>query len=198
MWSAKAKSILFKDPMADAARGIFAQNCAFELLNKPELILLVFPGDLSRHSGSWSRAHTVLMEKVILPAITLQEKMLCAINHFSMEYDRTVQTGPEWNQVFYQNLDKLDCKNLGKGRLRLTQADIKAIPSDSETKRRLIKLCAVTPALVQRETDDTSYGPPKILVKQQVLVALDADITKIRESQSPGFFRSLYLGFQGF
>lgn len=178
---------LLRSPEVEINRQTFAH------LSSDHLMTELCPMFLDNRNCRTQRhaAQSALRNNIVLLAIQLQDKIMCAIDMFTIErYD--YRPSSQASSSFFDDLHSLNCKNLGKGPPRFRLDKMKEKPSHSDIQKRLRKICATTPALVLRETGDTELGPPITLVKQEMLVAWDQPDDPIPAREEEGVFWMVY------
>jgi hypothetical protein len=137
-------------------------------------------------------AKVSLREEVVMPAIKLGDNMACAIDKYSLDVPAYWSEPCMLEAEFFRDLANLDCKNFGEGPPRFRLEKMRKLLSDDEIKRRLRVICPAIPALFLTETDNRTWGPPTILVKQQVWVSLHPKIESTPRPEAKGYFWFLY------
>lgn len=110
-------------------------------------------------------ARAALRKTIIVPAINLHDRFMCAIDKF------TVETYSSEDPNFMLNWDDVRCKNVGEGSTRLDLEKLRLDDSDDVIQQNLKFICAKFPALMVRKTQGSTFGRPGIVVKQELLVA---------------------------
>lgn len=133
-----------------------------------------------------------IRQDVVLPVIELGDKMASAIDKYSMDVSSYWSVPCAFQTPFFRDLGNLDCKNLTGDPPRFRLEKMQKQLSDDEIKDRLKAICPAIPALILTEVDDRTWGPPTILVKQQVWVAWHTRRNSILRPEERGFFWFLY------
>lgn len=125
----------------------------------------------SKNQAALDAATLSIRQNVVLPAIELGDKMASAIDKYSLEVPPYWYEPYDFQTRFFRDLGNLDCKNFGEGPPRFRLEKMQKKWSDDEIRSQLRAICPAIPALVLTEVDDSKWGPPTILVKQQVWVS---------------------------
>ncbi|KAG6354697.1 hypothetical protein INS49_004715 [Diaporthe citri] len=133
-----------------------------------------------------------IRQDVVLPAIELGDKMLCAIDKYSLDVSSYWSVPCAFQTQFFRDLENLDCKNLSGDPPRFKLEKMQKRLSDDEIKDQLKAICPAIPALLLTEVDDRTWGPPTILVKEQVWVAWHSRRNLTLRPEERGFFWFLY------
>lgn len=149
-----------------------------------ELCLKVFTKD----EASERELRNSLRKQVILPAIALQNKIMCTQSCYSVHFDALLPWANSASDSFIQNLSNLECKNLGKGPPTFNRDWLEENLSDDEIKKRLRKVGCMAPALVLEEFVEEGLGEPELLVKERVLVAWDQIEDPSLSREEGGFY----------
>lgn len=165
-WASQAKEMLLNSPESKQISECFVDLMVDRLV--VEMGLTVFLGSSVSSKGNEARAS--LRNYIILPALELQDKFMCSIDKYALEINHYRHF--PWGNTpdFTRDLQILNCKNFGQGLKRFRPDKMQEKPTEEEIRKRLRMLCATTPALVLRETQDRQFGPPITLVKQEILV----------------------------
>lgn len=176
-WRCRAINALVKDPQIEEGR-----QSAIDWLTERLGGLLHLFSKISNNASSRKFLPSI-REKIIVPAIRLHELMICErdlyrleFNHYTPSSDARGTSSATASEAFFESLGKLNCLEIqGSKRVPLEPENL---PVDAqELQRRLVKLCAVTPALLtQHISDKHDYrcAAERVLVKQQVLVLMGA------------------------
>lgn len=133
-----------------------------------------------------------IRQDVVLPAIELGDKMACAIDKYSMEVSSYWSVPCVFQTQFFRDLGNLDCRNLSGNPPRFRLEKMQKQLSDDEIRDHLKAICPAIPALLLTEVDDRTWGPPTILVKEQVWVAWPSRRNSTLRPEEQGFFWFLY------
>lgn len=133
-----------------------------------------------------------IRQDVVLPAIELGDKIACAIDKYSLEVPSYWSEPCIFNTHFFRDLGNLDCKNFGEGPPRFRLEKMKKQLSAHEITSQLKAICPAIPALVLTEVDDSSWGPPTMLVKQQVWVSWHPNRKPSLNNEDRGYFWFFY------
>lgn len=160
--------MLLDSPGAKQIRECFADLMVDRLLVEMGLALFVDPPV----SSAGQEARAALRKDIIVPAIDLQTKFMCAINKFTVEVNAhpPISNSSERSDSTL-NWDDLNCKNVGEGPKRVKLDDMRHLFTDDVIQQNLKVICVRAPALTVRKAEDSHFGPPVILVKQELLVA---------------------------
>lgn len=188
-WASQAKMGLLRGPQVDITRQTFADLTSDRLMAE---LGHMFVADRTESSSQENTARFALRNNIILPAIAMQDRILCAIDRFTIERHDYRPSPRPTSPSFFDDLPSLNCKNLGNGPRRFRPDKIKEKLSTADIQRRLRKICATTPALVLRETGDREFGPPITLVRQEMLVAWDQPENPAPMREEEGVFSMLY------
>lgn len=173
-WRCRAINALVNDPEMDEGR----QSTIAGLTERLSWSLRIFSqtGGGDPHP---MRFLASVRDQIIAPAIALHELMICErdlyrleLNHYTPPSD--APSSATASAAFFHDLEALHCTEI-RGPRRVTLKP-ETLPRDQtgEIQRRLVKLCAVTPALLTQHISDKHLcGDPDVLVKQQVLVLLN-------------------------
>lgn len=137
----------------------------------------------------------MIKNEIIVPAVELHETMLCERNKYYLNFRHYTPGAGDPTSAsagFYQHLSSLDCRIVEPKRQMVFEMD-KALPNAGmeELQTRLVKLCAVTPALMMCHiSGKDGQDEPDILVKQRMLVQLDPDKAPLH-NQRKGFLQEL-------
>lgn len=137
-------------------------------------------------------ATIAIRQDVVLPAIQLGDMMACAIDKYSLDVPSYWSKACVFDTQFFRDLGRLDCKNFGEGPPRFKLEKMQTQWSENEIKSQLHAICPAIPALVAMEIDENAWGPPTILVKQQVWVSWHPKRTVASRSEGQGYFWFLY------
>lgn len=146
----------------------------------------------SNNQAGVEKAIISIRQDVVLPAIELGDKMACAIDQYSLSVSRYWSEPCVFQNQFFRDLGNLDCKNLSGDPPRFRLEKMQKNFSDDEIKDHLRAICPTIPALLLTEVDDRTWGPPTILVKQQVWVSWNSRNNSTPRLQGQGFFWFLY------
>lgn len=133
-----------------------------------------------------------IRQNVVLPAIELRDKMACAIDKYSFEVPSYWSEPCVFQTHFFRDLGNLDCKNFGEGPPRFRLEKMQKQLSANEIKRQLRAICPAIPALVLTEIDNSTWGSPTILVKQQVWVSWHPGKKLSLRNEDRGYFWFFY------
>lgn len=188
-WASQAKLAILKNcSYVNAVRVTFSNLLVHQLMQEMPLIW-------SANTEVSETTHEVMIflrDKLISPAIELQDDIICAFDKFTIGTNNYKHSDQSDTSDFYDNLQNLDCKNVGKGPRRFRPDKMKPKPTNEDIRNNLRQICPTTPSLVLRETNNNDFGPPITLVKQEFLVAWDHPETPTLSVEERGFFWYLY------
>lgn len=164
---------LLKDPLAKEGQAS-AIKC---LLRRLGDLLRVFAN--LENGTSDEKFLSSLKNEIIVPAMELHMLMLCERDIYHVDYARLPSSTEDQPSAaaladLFNILEKSDCLEvMPSKRMPFKPEDLHS----DELRRRLIKLCEVTPALLtQHISDKHGLSHEEILIKQQVLVSSDPKI----------------------
>lgn len=137
-------------------------------------------------------ATSSIRQDVVLPALQLGDMMACVIDRYSLDVPSYWSQNSVFQTQFFRDLGTLDCRNFGEGPPRFRLEKMRTRFSDDEIKRQLRAICPAIPALMLMEVDEKEWGPPSILVKQQVWVSWHPKRTLALGPEGQGYFWFLY------
>lgn len=144
------------------------------------------------HHAALDTATISIRRDVVVPAFELGTKMACAIDKYSLDVPRYWSEPCAFQNQLFHDLGNLDCKNFGDGPPMFRLEKMQKQFSDDEIKNQLRAICPAIPALVLTEVDDNAWGPPTVLVKQQVWVSWHSKRDSRPQHEEQGFFWFLY------
>lgn len=173
------------------ARNLFSNNLTESILRTIGMREVLGPND----RVALERAKNSIHENVVLPAIELGDKLACAIDRFYLDIQSywSEPCGPQTR--LFRDLANLDCRNFGKGPPRFRLDKMQKKLSETEIKNRLRIICPAIPAMIMTEACDKTWGPPTVLVKEQIWVAWDQEEAPTLSSEEQGYFWLLYNGY---
>lgn len=161
---------LLKDPLVEEGQDS-AIDCLLRRLGDP---LRVFTN--LEDGTSAEKFLSSLENEIIVPAMELHTLMICERDIYRVDYARLASSTDEQPSTaalagFFNILEESDCLDvMPSKRVPFKPEDLHS----DELRRRLVKLCEVTPALLtQHISDKHGLGPEETLVKQQVLISSD-------------------------
>ncbi|KAI3391283.1 hypothetical protein diail_7642 [Diaporthe ilicicola] len=189
-WMSEAMTAILAQEKTQRIRHDFSHGLADSIIRAISLEAILG----SNNQAALEDARSAIREKVVLPAIELGDKMICAIDKFSLDVQSYWSQPCAFRARFFRDLEKLDCKNLAREPPRFKLNKIQKLKKLSEDaiKSRLRIICPAVPALILKETHDKDYGPPTTLVKQEVWVAWNEEEAPKLSSEQLGYFWFLY------
>lgn len=171
-----------------AFRDDFSHMLASRIVRLIGLTALLGPNN----RATLDTATSSIRQDVVLPAIQLGDMMACAIDRYFLDIPSYWSNNSVLQTQFFRDLGTLDCRNFGDGPPRFRLEKMRTKFSDAEIKRQLRAICPAIPALMLMEVDEKEWGPPTILVKQQVWVSWHPKRTLASCSEGQGYFWFLY------
>lgn len=150
--------MLLSSPKTQETRDTFTYLMVDRLLTEKGLALFVDGNE----SSTGQAARDALLQTVIAPAIRLQEKFICSIDKYTVESD-VANSSLQWDASIYNNV--------GVGGKRLDLPKLRQEYSEEVIEQNLKVICIQAPALKVCKIRNFGLGRPRIVSRQEVLVA---------------------------
>lgn len=177
VWRSQGIYAIVHDPQLSIDRQICIRDLADQLSNNLKVFLVP---QSTQSQDAFLRA---LKDKVIEPAVSFHEELICERNIYRLTFDKYLPhlddpDGATANKNFYHDLPKLECLVVkAKKQISLDGVINRGLETE-ELRNRLSKLCTLRPALTKCQiSDKDGIGEPEILTKQKMLVLWDPDFS---------------------
>lgn len=173
-WRSDALMVLSVDPSKSTLRQWIADDLSLKMASGLDFLV-----DLTAE-GRFRAFRQSIRERIIVPAIRLHEKMVCAKDEVFVslkKYEATSDDGKSLHEhqsttaEFYQDLKHLRLTDITRPERRRLLSPSDFPEPGIQYQGALNKICTVIPSLrIRQVKDGADFQDPEILVKQEMLV----------------------------